>query len=91
MVLGQVLTAGQGQNPARQAAIKAGIPIDKPAITHQPGLRLGPARGGAGLQAIKAGDAGIVVAGGQESMSLSPHCAHLRSGRRWARSSSSTR
>ena len=52
VILGQILTAGQGQNPARQAAINAGIPVRKPGLGRQPALRLGPARGGARLQQI---------------------------------------
>ena len=80
MILGQVLTAGQGQNPARQAAIKAGLPIETPAITINQVCGSGLRAVAMGFQAIRAGDAGVVVAGGQESMSLSTHCAHLRGG-----------
>ena len=71
VVLGQVLTAGQGQNPARQAAIKAGLPKETPAITINQVCGSGLRAVAMGYQAIKAGDAGIVLAGGQESMSLS--------------------
>ena len=81
-VMGQVLTADAGMNPARQAAMAAGIPDDKTALTINQvcgsGLRAVAMAG----QAIRAGDAAIVVAGGQENMSLSPHAAHLRSGRK---------
>jgi acetyl-CoA C-acetyltransferase len=79
-VLGQVLTAGAGQNPARQAAVKAGIPIERTALTINQVCGSGLRAVAMGYQAIKAGDAAVVVAGGQESMSLSPHCAHLRGG-----------
>jgi acetyl-CoA C-acetyltransferase len=82
VVLGQVLTAGQGQNPARQAAIKAGIPIDKTAITINQVCGSGLRAVAMGYQAIKAGDAAVIIAGGQESMSLSTHCAHLRNGQK---------
>ena len=81
-VMGQVLTAGAGMNPARQAAMAAGIPDDKTALTVNQvcgsGLRAVAMAG----QAIRAGDAAIVVAGGQESMSQAPHAAHLRSDRK---------
>src|SRR6478672_8749020 len=80
VILGQILTAGQGQNPARQAAINAGVPVESPAwIVNQlcgSGLRAVAL----GFQAILNGDSDIVVAGGQESMSMAPHCAYLRSG-----------
>ena len=81
-VIGQVLTADAGMNPARQAAMAAGIPDDKTALTINQvcgsGLRAVAMAG----QAIGAGDAAIVVAGGQESMSLSPHVAHMRNGQK---------
>ncbi len=81
-VMGQVLTAGCGMNPARQSAMAAGIPDDKTALTINQvcgsGLRAVAMAG----QAIGAGDAAIVVAGGQESMSLSPHAAHMRAGQK---------
>ena len=80
VILGQVLTAGQGQNPARQAGIKAGLPQETPAITINQVCGSGLRAVALGFQAIKAGDAGIVLAGGQESMSLSTHCAYLRGG-----------
>src|SRR6201992_1757881 len=79
-ILGQILTANQGQNPARQASVNAGIPYDTPAwIVNQlcgSGLRAVAL----GYQQILNGDASIVVAGGQESMSLAPHAAYLRAG-----------
>jgi acetyl-CoA C-acetyltransferase len=80
VVLGQVLTAGEGQNPARQAAIQAGIPVEKTAYGINQVCGSGLRAVALGFQAIKVGDSKIVVAGGQESMSLSPHCMHLRSG-----------
>ncbi|PNG24278.1 acetyl-CoA C-acetyltransferase [Methylocella silvestris] len=80
VVLGQVLTAGQGQNTARQTALKAGLPNETAALTINQVCGSGLRAVALGYQAIKAGDAGIVVAGGQESMSLSAHCAHLRNG-----------
>jgi acetyl-CoA C-acetyltransferase len=80
VVLGHVLTAGQGQNTARQAAIRAGIPMEKAALTINQVCGSGLRAMALGYQAIKAGDATIVVAGGQENMSLSAHCAHLRNG-----------
>ena len=80
VVFGQVLTAAQGQNPARQAAIHAGLSPEATAITINQVCGSGLRAVAMGYQAIKAGDAGIVVAGGQESMSLSAHAAHLRAG-----------
>jgi acetyl-CoA C-acetyltransferase len=79
-ILGQVLTAGCGQNPARQAAIEAGIPKSSTAVTINQVCGSGVRSIAMGCQAIKAGDSTIVVAGGQENMSLSPHCQHLRNG-----------
>src|SRR5678809_1352236 len=73
VILGQVLTAGVGQNPARQAAIKAGLPDMVPAMTINKVCGSGLKAAMLGAQAIAAGDSDIVVAGGQESMSLSPH------------------
>ncbi len=78
VILGQVLTASQGQNPARQAAIKAGIPQDKTAFGLNQVCGSGLRAVALGMQQIANGDAKIVVAGGQESMSLSQHGAHLR-------------
>ena len=78
VVLGQILTAGQGQNPARQAAINAGIPSDKTAYGINQVCGSGLRSVALGYQAILCGDAGIVIAGGQESMSLAPHTMLLR-------------
>jgi acetyl-CoA C-acetyltransferase len=80
VILGQVLTANQGQNPARQAAIKAGIPQDKTAFGLNQVCGSGLRAVALGMQQMANGDAKIVVAGGQESMSLSQHGAHLRGG-----------
>ncbi|MCB1496186.1 MAG: acetyl-CoA C-acetyltransferase [Bauldia sp.] len=80
VILGQILTAGQGQNPARQAAIAAGIPAAKTAWGLNQLCGSGLRTVAVGMQQIATGDAGIIVAGGQESMSMAPHCAHLRSG-----------
>lgn len=80
VILGQVLTGACGQNPARQTAIGAGIPIDKTAITINQVCGSGLRAVAMGLQSIKNGDANIVVAGGQESMSQSVHAANLRNG-----------
>jgi len=80
VILGQILTAGQGQNPARQASIAAGIPIEVPAWGINQLCGSGLRSVVLGYQAICLGDAEIVVAGGQESMSMAPHCAHLRGG-----------
>ena len=81
-ILGQVLTAGAGQNPARQAAMAAGMPAEKTALVINQLCGSGLRAVALGMQQILSGDAEIVVAGGQESMSLSPHCAHLRSATR---------
>ena len=80
LVFGQVLTAGAGMNPARQAAMAAGIPKEKTAFIVNQVCGSGLRAVALGFQAIKAGDSEIVVAGGQESMSQSPHCTHLRNG-----------
>jgi acetyl-CoA C-acetyltransferase len=80
VVLGHVLTAGAGQNTARQAAVAAGIPTDKTAYVINQVCGSGLRTVALGYQAIRNGDSEIVVAGGQESMSLSPHCMHLRNG-----------
>ena len=80
VILGQVLTAGQGQNPARQASIKAGLPKETTAWGLNQVCGSGLRTIAIGMQQIATGDAKIIVAGGQESMSLSPHCAHLRAG-----------
>jgi len=78
--MGQILTAGQGQNPARQASIGAGIPVESPAWGINQLCGSGLRAVALGYQAILNGDSEIVVAGGQESMSQAPHCAHLREG-----------
>jgi acetyl-CoA C-acetyltransferase len=80
VILGQVLTAGQGQNPARQAAIKAGVPQEKTAFGLNQVCGSGLRAVALGLQQIANGDARIIVAGGQESMSQAQHSAYLRSG-----------
>ena len=80
VILGQVLTAGQGQNPARQAALNAGIAQESPAWLVNQICGSGLRAVGIGYQAIRNGDADIIVAGGQESMSMSQHAAHLRGG-----------
>ena len=82
VIMGQVLTAGTGQNPARQAAVQAGIPVERTAVTINQVCGSGLRSIAMGYQAIACGDAEIVIAGGQESMSLSPHCAHLRNGQK---------
>ncbi|MBD3803904.1 MAG: acetyl-CoA C-acetyltransferase [Thioclava sp.] len=81
-ILGQVLTAGQGQNPARQAHINAGLPIESAAWSINQVCGSGLRTVALGAQHIMCGDADIVIAGGQESMSLSPHVAHLRAGQK---------
>lgn len=80
VIMGNVLTTGVGQNPARQAAISAGFPVETPATTVNVVCGSGLKAVHMGAQAIKAGDATIVIAGGQESMSQSPHFVHLRDG-----------
>jgi acetyl-CoA C-acetyltransferase len=80
VIMGQILTAGQGQNPARQASIAAGIPVESPAWGVNQLCGSGLRAVALGYQAILNGDSDIVVAGGQESMSMSPHCQHLRNG-----------
>ncbi len=81
-ILGQVLTAGQGQNPARQAHIKAGFPKEASAWGINQVCGSGLRAVAIGAQHVQLGDADIVAAGGQESMSLSPHVAHLRAGQK---------
>jgi acetyl-CoA C-acetyltransferase len=80
VIMGQILTAGQGQNPARQASIAAGIPVESPAWGVNQLCGSGLRAVALGYQAILQGDSDIVVAGGQESMSMAPHCQHLRNG-----------
>ncbi|MGE0717216.1 MAG: acetyl-CoA C-acetyltransferase [Alphaproteobacteria bacterium] len=80
VVMGQILTAGAGQNPARQAAVAAGIPVERTAYGINQLCGSGLRAVALGFQAIALGDAKIIVAGGQESMSQAPHCMHLRGG-----------
>jgi acetyl-CoA C-acetyltransferase len=80
VIMGQILTAGQGQNPARQASVAAGIPVEVPAYGVNILCGSGLKSVALAYQAIKNGDSTIVVAGGQESMSRAPHVAHLRDG-----------
>jgi acetyl-CoA C-acetyltransferase len=80
VILGQILTAGTGQNPARQAAMGAGVPQEKTAYQINQLCGSGLRTIALGMQAIKLGDSSVVVAGGQENMSLAPHVAHLRNG-----------
>ncbi|CAH1402640.1 unnamed protein product [Nezara viridula] len=78
VIMGQVLTAGAGQNPARQSAINAGIPITVPAYTINQLCGSGLKSVFLGYQSIKAGETSIVICGGQESMSMAPHCVLMR-------------
>jgi len=80
VILGQILIAGAGQNPARQAAIAAGLPVEKTAYQINQLCGSGLRAVALGYQAIRTGDSAIVVAGGQESMSQAPHCIYLRNG-----------
>lgn len=80
VIMGQILTAGEGQNPARQASIAAGLPVEVPAYGVNQLCGSGLKSVALGLQSIRNGDATIVVSGGQESMSQARHCAHLRNG-----------
>src|SRR5256885_11107166 len=80
VIMGQILTAGEGQNPARQAAVAAGIPYEKTAYQINQLCGSGLRAVALGFQAIRNGDSEIVVAGGQESMSMAPHCMNLRTG-----------
>jgi acetyl-CoA C-acetyltransferase len=80
VILGQILTAGQGQNPARQAAMAAGVPEEKTAWALNQLCGSGLRTVAIGMQQIANGDADIIVAGGQESMSQAPHAAHMRGG-----------
>ena len=82
VIMGQVLTGGTGQNPARQAAIKSGIPKEKPAYVVNQVCGSGIRSIASGFQSIKSGDSKIVIAGGQENMSLAPHAIHLREGKK---------
>ncbi|MEO0879905.1 MAG: acetyl-CoA C-acetyltransferase [Pseudomonadota bacterium] len=80
VIMGHVLQAAQGQNTARQASVNAGVPIETPAITINQVCGSGLRAVALGAQAIRLGEAGVVVAGGHENMSLAPHAAHLRNG-----------
>jgi acetyl-CoA C-acetyltransferase len=80
VIMGQILQAGEGQNPARQAAVAAGIPFERTAYGVNQLCGSGLRTVALGYQAIRTGDSDIVVAGGQESMSQAPHCIHLRNG-----------
>jgi acetyl-CoA C-acetyltransferase len=82
VIMGQILTAGVGQNAARQAAMEAGIPAEKTAYAMNQLCGSGLRSVALGMQSILTGDASIVVAGGQESMSAAPHTAHLRNGQK---------
>ncbi len=82
LIFGQVLTGGTGQNPARQAAIKSGVPKEVPAYIVNQVCGSGIRSIASGYQSIKSGDSSIVLAGGQESMSLAPHVIHLRDGKK---------
>jgi acetyl-CoA C-acetyltransferase len=82
VILGQILTAAQGQNPARQASINAGLPIETPAWLVNMVCGSGLRSVALGFQAIKNGDSKIVIAGGQESMSMAPHAAYIRQGQK---------
>jgi acetyl-CoA C-acetyltransferase len=82
VVMGQVLQAAAGQGPARQAAVKAGVPVESPAWSLNQLCGSGLRAVALGYQQIRQGDAKVVVAGGQESMSLAPHAQHLRTGQK---------
>ena len=82
VILGQVLTGGSGQNPARQAALKSGVPKEKPAYVVNQVCGSGIRAVASAFQSIKAEDSKIIIAGGQESMSLAPHAIHLRDGKK---------
>ena len=82
VIMGQILSAGQGQNPARQASVNAGVPVEAPAYGVNILCGSGLKSVALGMQAIANGDSSIVVAGGQESMSQAPHAAYMRSGQK---------
>ncbi len=82
VIMGQVLTGGTGQNPARQASMRSGIPKEKPAYIVNQVCGSGIRSVASAFQSIKVGDSKIVIAGGQESMSLAPHAIHLRDGKK---------
>jgi len=82
VIMGQVLTGGTGQNPARQAAVNAGIPKEKPAYIVNQVCGSGIRSVVSGFQSILSADSNIIIAGGQENMSLAPHAIHLRDGKK---------
>ena len=82
IIMGQVLTGGSGQNPARQAAIKSGVPVEKPAYIVNQVCGSGIRSIASGFQSIRSENSKIIIAGGQESMSLAPHAIHLRDGKK---------
>ena len=82
VILGQVLTAGLGQNPARQAAMQAGLPKEKPAYIVNQVCGSGIRSVASAYQSLKSGDSKVIIAGGQENMSLAPHAIHLRDGKK---------
>ncbi|SVE35728.1 uncharacterized protein METZ01_LOCUS488582, partial [marine metagenome] len=86
VIMGQVLTAAVGQNPARQAAIKAGIPINKTAYVVNQVCGSGLRSVAMGYQAIRTNDASVIVAGGQESMSNAPHAINIRKNKKLEKS-----
>ena len=82
IIFGQVLTAGSGQNPARQAAMKSGVPQEKPAYIVNQVCGSGIRSVVSAFQSLKSNDSKIIIAGGQENMSLAPHAIHLRNGKK---------
>jgi acetyl-CoA C-acetyltransferase len=82
VIMGQVLTGASGQNPARQASINAGLPKEIPAYIVNQVCGSGLRSVASGFQSIKSGDSKIIIAGGQENMSLAPHAIHLRDGKK---------
>ena len=82
VIMGQVLTGGSGQNPARQAAMKSGISKETPAYIVNQVCGSGVRSVVSGFQSIQSGDSKIIIAGGQENMSLAPHAIHLRDGKK---------
>ena len=80
VIMGQILAAGAGQNPARQAAVNAGIPVERTAYGVNQLCGSGLRTVALGYQAIRVGDSDVVVAGGHENMSQAPHCLHMRNG-----------
>ena len=82
VIMGQILQAGEGQNPARQAAMAAGVPQEATAWGLNQLCGSGLRAVAVGMQQIATGDASVIVAGGQESMSMAPHCANLRAGQK---------